>query len=151
MDSDHQHVTEVADPMTDSRPVLRILVADDSELQLQFEQALLAGAAYDLIVARNGAETIARARRYLPDLILLDVVMPVINGIEVARYLRQDPATAHIPIIMVTSRIELIHAENARDEKGYNDYLAKPVIRDELLAKIRNLIPPGAAGVLRPS
>lgn len=124
--------------IAESRNSLRILVVDDSELQLQFEQAMLADEPYDLIVARNGAEAIARARRYLPDLILLDIVMPVMDGIQAARYLRQDPCTAKIPIIMVTSRVERIFEENAFVD-GCNDYVAKPVHRDELLMKIRTL------------
>jgi len=130
--------------MTEQRPNLRVLVVDDSELQLQFEQALLASEEFELIVARNGAEAIANARRYLPDLILLDIVMPVMDGIEAARALREDPVTAGIPIIMVTSQTEADYMENAF-VGGCNDYVTKPVHKDELLAKIRSLT--GHAGV----
>lgn len=124
--------------MTDVRNRLRVLVADDSELQLQFEQALLADEPFDFIVARNGAEAVESARRYLPDLILLDIVMPVMDGIAAAQALRDDPATATIPIIMVTSQTEADYMENAF-VGGCNDYVTKPVHKDELIAKIRSL------------
>lgn len=124
--------------MTEVRNRLRVLVADDSELQLQFEQALLADEPFDFLIARNGAEAVEAARRYLPDLILLDIVMPVMDGIAAAQALRDDPATATIPIIMVTSQTEADYMENAF-VGGCNDYVTKPVHKDELIAKIRSL------------
>lgn len=124
--------------MTEVRNRLRVLVADDSELQLQFEQALLADEPFDFLIARNGAEAVESARRYLPDLILLDIVMPVMDGIAAAQALRDDPATATIPIIMVTSQTEADYMENAF-VGGCNDYVTKPVHKDELIAKIRSL------------
>lgn len=124
--------------MTEVRNRLRVLVADDSELQLQFEQALLADQPFDFIVARNGAEAVESARRHLPDLILLDIVMPVMDGIAAAQALRDDPATETIPIIMVTSQTEADYMENAF-VGGCNDYVTKPVHKDELIAKIRSL------------
>lgn len=117
---------------------LRILVADDSELQLQFEQALLAADDVEFIVARNGAEALDCARRHRPDLILLDIVMPVMDGIQAARCLREDPVTADIPIIMVTSQTEADYMEGAFIG-GCNDYVTKPVRKPELMAKIRSL------------
>lgn len=124
--------------MTEVRNRLRVLVADDSELQLQFEQALLADEPFDFLIARNGAEAVESARRHLPDLILLDIVMPVMDGIAAAQALRDDPATATIPIIMVTSQTEADYMENAF-VGGCNDYVTKPVHKDELIAKIRSL------------
>lgn len=124
--------------MTEVRNRLRVLVADDSELQLQFEQALLADEPFDFLIARNGAEAVETARRHLPDLILLDIVMPVMDGIAAAQALRDDPATATIPIIMVTSQTEADYMENAF-VGGCNDYVTKPVHKDELIAKIRSL------------
>lgn len=124
--------------MTEKQKLLRVLVVDDSELQLQFEQALLADEACECLVARNGAEAVQRAHRELPDLILLDIVMPVMDGIRAAQALREDPATAGIPIIMVTSQTEMDYMENAFTG-GCNDYVTKPVHKDELLAKIRSL------------
>lgn len=131
--------------MTEKRPGLRILVVDDSELQLQFEQALLADEVCEFIIARNGVEAVSSARLHLPDLILLDIVMPVMDGITAARALRDDPATAAIPIIMVTSQTEADYMENAF-VGGCNDYVTKPVHKQELLAKIHSLVGDCEAG-----
>lgn len=117
---------------------LRVLMVDDSDLQIQFEQALLENEAIDFIVARNGLEAIDCARRHHPDVILLDIVMPVMDGIEAARNIREDMVTADIPIIMVTSQKDADDMENAF-VGGCNDYVTKPVCREELLAKIQSL------------
>jgi CheY-like chemotaxis protein len=121
-----------------SQPTLRVLVVDDSELQILFEQSLLAEEQVEFLVARNGAEAVECARRHHPDLILLDIVMPVMDGIEAARAIRDGADTADIPIIMVTSQTEADYMENAF-VGGCNDYVTKPVRREELLAKIRSL------------
>lgn len=121
-----------------SRDLLRVLVVDDSELQILFEQSLLADENVEFFVARNGAEAIESARRDKPDLILLDIVMPVMDGIEAARHIRDDPGTCDIPIIMVTSQTEEEYMEDAF-VGGCNDYVTKPVRKDELLAKVRSL------------
>ncbi|MFP5384269.1 MAG: PleD family two-component system response regulator [Gammaproteobacteria bacterium] len=121
-----------------SRDLLRVLVVDDSELQILFEQALLADENVEFFVARNGAEAIVSARRDKPDLILLDIVMPVMDGIEAARHIRDDAATCDIPIIMVTSQTEEEYMEDAFIG-GCNDYVTKPVRKEELLAKVRSL------------
>ncbi|MFP5465584.1 MAG: PleD family two-component system response regulator [Gammaproteobacteria bacterium] len=130
-----------------SRDTLRVLVVDDSELQILFEQALLADEGVEFFVARNGAEAIDCARRDKPDLILLDIVMPVMDGIEAARHIRDDAATCDIPIIMVTSQTEEDYMEDAFIG-GCNDYVTKPVRKEELLAKVRSLtgyVPKAAA------
>lgn len=121
-----------------SRDLLRVLVVDDSELQILFEQALLADEDIEFFVAHNGAEAIVSARRDKPDLILLDIVMPVMDGIEAARHIRDDAATCDIPIIMVTSQTEEDYMEDAFIG-GCNDYVTKPVRKEELLAKVRSL------------
>lgn len=125
---------------------LLVLVVDDSELQLQFEQELLGDQSFDFIVARNGIEAIASARRFHPDVILLDIEMPVMNGIETAHSLRGHQDTAGIPIIMVTGRSDADHMESAF-VGGCNDYVTKPVHKPELLAKISALTGYAAAAV----
>lgn len=117
---------------------LRILVVDDSELQLQFEQALLAEEDVELLVAHNGLEAVDAALQHKPDVILMDIVMPLMDGIAAARMLRQDDRTAGIPIIMVTSQREADYMEDAF-VGGCNDYVIKPVRKAELLAKIQSL------------
>lgn len=121
-----------------TKDTLRVLVVDDSELQILFEQSLLADEGVEFFVARNGAEAIATARREHPDLILLDIVMPVMDGIEAARHIRDDAETRDIPIIMVTSQTEEDYMEDAFIG-GCNDYVTKPVRKDELLAKVQSL------------
>lgn len=117
---------------------LRILIVDDSDLQLQFEQMLLAEADFECLTAHNGVEAIAAARTHQPDLILLDIEMPVMNGLDAALRIRDDAITAGIPIIMVTSRSSADYVEKAF-VGGCNDYVIKPIHKDELLEKIRSL------------
>lgn len=117
---------------------LRVLVVDDSALQLAFEQALLADEDVELLMAHDGKQAFECARQHRPDLILMDIVMPMMDGIEAARLLRQDPLTVDIPIIMVTSQREAEYMERAF-VGGCNDYVTKPVCKAELLAKMASL------------
>jgi CheY-like chemotaxis protein len=115
----------------------KILLVDDSSTALMIERMLLSGAAYELITARDGKEAVDKAVAERPDLILMDVVMPNMTGVEACRELRSRDATKAIPIILVTTRGE---AENV--EKGYasgcNDYVTKPINGLELLSKLRS-------------
>ena len=81
---------------------------------------------YDVIVARDGEEAVTKATEELPDLILMDVVMPKMNGFEACRAIRNQPDTAEIPIIVVTTRGEEISVQSAY-EAGCTDYLNKPI------------------------
>ena len=120
----------------------RILVADDSRTALMMESMALK-ASYELITASNGEEAVAKAVAELPDLVILDVVMPGLNGFEACRLLRGNPATHAIPIIMVTTRGEAENVE-AGWRAGCSDYVTKPIDRVELLAKVDSLL--GAGG-----
>ena len=119
-------------------PRLRVLIVDDSGLQRQFLRSLLEEQPMDFLEAPNGAEAIAMASHHLPDIILLDIEMPVMDGIEAATRLRHDPRTADIPIIMVTSRADAEYMESAF-VGGCSDYVTKPVLKPEILAKIASL------------
>ena len=119
-------------PMSDKK---KILLVDDSATALLMEKTML-GSTYDLITAKDGAEALKVAVRELPDLILLDVVMPRMDGFEVCRVLRGIEATRTIPIIMVTTRGEGKNVE-AGFANGANDYVTKPINSAELLAKIQ--------------
>lgn len=118
--------------------LLRVLMVDDSELQLAFAQALLAEEDIELFTAHDGQEAVMCALECRPDLILMDIVMPTMSGIEAARVLRKEPVTAAIPIIMVTSQCEAEYMEDSF-VGGCNDYVTKPVHKTELLAKITSL------------
>lgn len=113
----------------------KILIADDSATALMMEQLMLART-YDVITAKDGAEALKAAVAERPDLILLDVVMPKMDGFEVCRVLRGIEATRLIPIIMVTTRGEGKNVE-AGFASGANDYVTKPVNHAELIAKIQ--------------
>ena len=117
----------------------KILLVDDSSTVLMMEQMILAQGRYVLRTARDGAEAVERAKSELPDLILLDVVMPKMNGLDALAAIRADEAIKHIPVIMVTTRSEAQSMETGY-ARGCNDYVTKPVNSSELLAKVRNLL-----------
>jgi CheY-like chemotaxis protein len=95
-----------------------------------------------VVTASNGLEAQEKARSEKPDLILMDIVMPKVNGLEACKALRADPETRDIPVILVTTRGEADTMEQGY-VNGCNDYVTKPVNSSELLTKIRNIL--GAA------
>jgi CheY-like chemotaxis protein len=118
----------------------KLLLVDDSDVVLMTEQMILRNrGAYDCIVAKDGEEAVAKAIGELPDLILLDIVMPKMDGLEACRLLRSRRSTEAIPIIMVTTRGETENVKSAY-ASGCNDYVTKPINAVELLRKIRNLV-----------
>lgn len=117
----------------------RILVVDDEPDAIDLIEFNLRSAGYDVSSASNGAEAIRKARQTPPDLILLDLMIPEVDGLEVCKVLRRDPTTAHVPIVMLTAKA----AELDRIlglELGANDYVTKPFSPRELLLRIRNLL-----------
>jgi CheY-like chemotaxis protein len=117
----------------------KILLVDDSTTALLVEQMILGRHQYDLLEARNGAEGIARATAERPDLILLDVVMPGLDGLEALRRLRAEAATRDIPVILVTSLAEGESLESGW-AAGCSDYVTKPVDALDLLSKVRSCL-----------
>ncbi|HEX6087225.1 MAG TPA: response regulator [Thermoanaerobaculia bacterium] len=122
----------------------KILLVDDSATTLMMEQMVLRGQAYQIVTAKNGREAVAVAAVEKPDLILLDVVMPEMNGFEACRRLRQLETTRHVPIIMVTTKGEEQNVETGF-ESGCSDYITKPINGAELLTKVRSYLENGAA------
>jgi diguanylate cyclase (GGDEF)-like protein len=117
----------------------RILIAEDERNLRQVLTLQLQGAGFDVIEAEDGQAALDTALRDFPDLVLLDVMMPRMDGYEVCRRLRASHVTRHIPIIMLTARGE----EDARIsglEGGANDYVTKPWGRRELVLRIRNAL-----------
>ncbi|ACG71879.1 response regulator receiver protein [Anaeromyxobacter sp. K] len=117
----------------------KILLVDDSSTVLLMERMILAKSAYDVVTARDGQEGIEKARAERPDLILMDVVMPRMDGFEACRKLREHEETAAIPVIMVTTRGELASVETGY-ASGCTDYVTKPINGLELLAKVRSCL-----------
>lgn len=120
-------------------PKKKILLVDDTETVLMFEKLMLAGLDFEIHIARNGLEALARVADRRPDLILLDIVMPGLDGIETCRRLKADPVTREIPVIMVTTKGEPERVEQAF-VAGCDDYLTKPLDRLQLLAKVRSFV-----------
>lgn len=117
-----------------------ILYVEDNELNRKMLRHLLRGTSYRLIEAPDGETGITMAREQRPDLILMDVQLPKISGIEATRALRAEPATAHTPIIAITS-FALSGDEQRAKEAGASAYLAKPYSPFALLGMIQKLVP----------
>ena len=117
----------------------KILLVDDSATILMMERMILTKFPYDIVTAADGEQAITRAVAEQPDLILMDVVMPKMNGFDACRRLREIESLRATPIIMVTTRGEQTNVESGY-ESGCNDYVTKPINSVELLAKIRNYL-----------
>ena len=117
----------------------RILMVEDTEDNRQILRDLLGMAGYEMIEARDGAEGVAQATEHKPDLILMDIQMPVMDGYEATRRIKADPALRHIPVIAVTS-YALSGDEAKARAAGCDAYIAKPFSPRLLLAKVRELL-----------
>jgi two-component system, cell cycle response regulator DivK len=119
----------------------RLLLVEDNELNRDMLTRRLARAGYDVEHAVDGEEAIATARRLRPDLILMDISIPKIDGYEATRQLKADPATAQIPVIVLTAHA-LPEDEQTARRAGASDFSTKPVDFNALLEKIRALLGP---------
>lgn len=117
----------------------KILLVDDSTTVLMAERMMLGEDRFELRTARDGAEAIASATAEPPDLILMDVVMPKLDGLSACRALRQAASTRSVPIILVTTRGGPDDVE-AGYACGCSDYINKPIDGLELLAKVESLL-----------
>jgi DNA-binding response OmpR family regulator len=116
-----------------------VLVADDDEDILQLVSFRLERAGYTVVTAADGPQALAAAREHQPDLAVLDVMMPGLNGYEVTRQLRADPATQAIPVILLTARVQ--EADVSRGfEAGADDYLRKPFSPQELRSRVQAIL-----------
>ncbi len=119
-------------------PIKNILVVDDSPTERYFTVDILTRAGYHVTTANNGEEGISKARSERPDLILMDVVMPGLNGYQATRTLTRDESTSNIPVIVCTSKgQETDKIWGMR--QGAVDYLVKPLNPEELLQRIAAL------------
>jgi len=108
-----------------------IMIADDDEDNLLFMGYLLEFLQFSYLTTSNSQSLLTLAKEYLPDLILLDIVMPKINGIEVAYQLKQNKTTCKIPLIAITGLVEPEHQAKIK-EAGFSNYLSKPFLITDL-------------------
>ncbi len=116
-----------------------ILIADDDPGVLEFLHDSLSQAGYSTVEASNGVDALKKARSHSPDLIVLDVNMPQLDGFTVCETLRNQSATARIPILLLTGLSGHL-ARVAGLGGGANDYIAKPVTPEELISRIERLL-----------
>jgi len=125
---------------------VKILLVEDNSTNRYLETFLLENSGFKVVHAANGREAITQAACELPDLILMDIQMPEMDGYEAARNIRAAPATAGIPIVAVTSYAMSGDRERAL-QLGFVGYLEKPISTDKFVAQIEQFLP-GKAGVL---
>ena len=118
----------------------RILIVDDSPTECYKLREILEKHGHHVLEAANGADGVAMARSELPDLVLMDVMMPEMDGYEATRQIRQQARWNNLPIIAVTAKAMKDDQERCR-EAGANDYLAKPIDLDRLFSLIRVWMP----------
>ncbi|MGH7367824.1 MAG: adenylate/guanylate cyclase domain-containing protein [Candidatus Rokuibacteriota bacterium] len=117
----------------------RILIADDNPMNLKILITRLSSEGYETLTAVDGAQALAVAAAERPDLILLDVMMPKVDGLEVCRRLKRDPALPFTPIVMVTAMADAKDAVAGLDA-GADEYLTKPVDQQALVARVRSML-----------
>ena len=117
----------------------RVLVVDDILPNVKLLEAKLLGEYYDVVTAQSGEEALRKVTETNPDIILLDVMMPGMDGFEVCRRLKDDPKTAHIPVVMVTALTDAQDRVKGL-ENGADDFLSKPVNDTALMSRVRSLV-----------
>lgn len=117
----------------------KILVVDDSPTELHVVTTILKGAGHDTVTAADGEAGISSAQAEQPDLILMDVVMPGLNGFQATRKISRNPNTQNIPVIIVSTKDQETDREWGM-RQGAKAYLVKPVKADELLSKVNELL-----------
>lgn len=116
--------------------IKKILVADDEDLVRSYIEKKLAKLGYTVLAARDGEEAVEQAFSDIPDIILLDVKMPKLNGIEVCKRIKSDERTKHIHIIMLSAKAQLSEI-NEGIEAGADKYLCKPIGFPDILREIQ--------------
>ncbi len=117
----------------------KILVVDDSQTQVQSITKILQKHGHETITAEDGDAAVSVARSELPDLILMDVVMPGLNGFQATRHITKTEGTQHIPVIMLSSKDQETDKVWA-ERQGASGYIIKPAKEDELIAAINKLL-----------
>src|SRR2546423_8502901 len=117
----------------------RVLVVDDILSNVKLLEAKLSAEYFEVVSAYNGLEALAKIAEHAPDIVLLDVMMPGMDGFEVCRRIKSDPKTAYIPVVMVTA-LDQPSDRVAGLDAGADDFLTKPVDDSALFARVRSLV-----------
>src|SRR5271170_6553750 len=117
----------------------RVLVVDDILSNVKLLEAKLSAEYFEVVTASNGIEALAKIEETDPDIVLLDVMMPGMDGFEVCRRIKSDPKTAHVPVVMVTA-LDQPSDRVTGLEAGADDFLTKPVDDAALFARVRSLV-----------
>ncbi|WP_285554159.1 response regulator transcription factor [Actinoplanes regularis] len=120
-----------------------VLVVDDDPTVLEIVETVLRSGGLEVEARRNGQDALRAAHEHVPDIAVLDVIMPDMTGLEVCRALREDAVTADIPILMLTGRGQWLDVASGFDA-GADDYLVKPFTAQDLLTRIEALTGPGS-------
>lgn len=125
----------------------KILVVDDEPELLKLISRILVASQHVVVSARDGEEALAMAQRERPELVILDLNLPRIDGFEVCRRLKADPATKATPIIMLTAAYTNMNDADRGIASGADEYVVKPFVREVLLHNVDRLLAGPAAGV----
>ncbi len=122
----------------------RILVVEDNETNLMIFRDILTAAGYEVVEATNAEEAFAVTRSKLPDLILMDIQLPGMNGLDVVRSLKEDPKTSSIPIVALTAHAMSAHKEQAI-KAGCSGYITKPIRSREFREQVKSFLSKGGS------
>jgi two-component system alkaline phosphatase synthesis response regulator PhoP len=117
----------------------RILVVDDEVYILHILDFILGAEQYDVVTATNGEQALQRVREDKPDLIILDIMMPKLDGYETCRIIKQDDSTKHIPVILLTAKGRDID-QKLGEEVGASDYITKPFSPTKLIERVQSIL-----------
>ena len=119
-----------------------VLIVEDNELNMKLFHDLLEAHGYSTVATRNGIEALDLARKHRPDLILMDIQLPEVSGLEVTKWLKEDPELKAIPVVAVTAFAMKDDAESAK-AAGFDGYIAKPISVRALPAQLAQFLPGG--------
>ena len=117
----------------------KVMIVEDNELNMKLFRDLIEASGYDTVRTRNGLEALDLARQHRPDLILMDIQLPEVSGLEVAKWIKEDESLKSIPIIAVTAFAMKGDEEKIR-EGGCEDYIAKPISVANFIETVRRFL-----------
>ena len=141
-DADQNGVSTVDEPIVDRKTAITILVVDDEPYVLRALSYLLKREGYTVETASDGAEGLARVQALRPQVVFLDIMMPVLNGYDVCQRIREDPALAKVYVIMLSAKGQQIDRERGL-LGGADEYMTKPFSPREIAQRLRTLIANG--------